>query len=66
MLRRLKLLWQVIRRLSGDDAYEQYLKHFDEHHQAHPDNNMRHTPLSKELFFRQWQDDKWNGVKRCC
>ncbi|MGZ8162329.1 MAG: CstA-like transporter-associated (seleno)protein, partial [Methylobacter sp.] len=48
MLRILKSLWQAVRRLSGDDAYEQYLKHFDEHHQAHPDNNMRHTPLSKE------------------
>ncbi|CAA9891552.1 conserved hypothetical protein [Candidatus Methylobacter favarea] len=66
MLRKLKSLWQIVRRLSGDDAYEQYLKHFDAHHQAHSDNSSCHAPLSKEMFFRQWQDDKWEGVKRCC
>ncbi len=52
-------LWLAIRRLSGDDAYDRYLAHYAEHHPAEP-------PLSREEFFKQWQDDKWKGVKRCC
>jgi uncharacterized short protein YbdD (DUF466 family) len=59
MFSKLKALWRMVRRLSGDDAYERYLQHHAEHHQGD-------TPLSKEAFFKQWQDEKWNGVKRCC
>ncbi len=59
MLRTLKTIWQMVRHLSGDDAYERYLQHQAMHHQAE-------TPLSKEAFFKQWQDEKWNGIKRCC
>jgi len=59
MLTKLKSLWCVIRRLSGDDAYERYLQHHAEHHQDEP-------PLNREEFFKQWQDSKWKGVKRCC
>jgi uncharacterized short protein YbdD (DUF466 family) len=57
----LKQVWQRIRELSGDDAYERYLAHYAEHHaQDAP------APLSREQFFKQWQDSKWKGVKRCC
>lgn len=56
MLRR---CWRGIRRLSGDDAYERYLAHHAEHHPDTP-------PLSREEFFKQWQGNKWKGVKRCC
>ena len=52
-------LWRTIRQLSGDDAYERYLKRHAEHHPDEP-------PLSREAFFRQWQDGKWKGIKRCC
>jgi uncharacterized short protein YbdD (DUF466 family) len=55
----LRTIWNVIRRLSGDDAYERYLRHHAEHHTGEP-------PLSRVVFFRQWQDHKWKGVKRCC
>lgn len=55
----LKRLWRTVRRLSGDDAYERYLAHFAEHH---PDQ----APLTRDVFFKQWQDEKWKGVKRCC
>ena len=54
----LKIVWQAIRQLSGDDAYERYLKHHAQHHQG--------EPLSKKEFFKRWQDAKWQGVKRCC
>lgn len=56
---RLQQLWRAVRRLSGDDAYERYLTHLAAHHPETP-------PLSREEFFKQWQDDKWKGVKRCC
>jgi len=62
MFKKLKLLWQTIRRLSGDDAYEQYLLHFSHHQKEHPHTEL----LSQEEFFNQWQDKKWKGVKRCC
>jgi uncharacterized short protein YbdD (DUF466 family) len=55
----LRSIWSFFRRLSGDDAYERYLRHHAEHHTGEP-------PLSREVFFRQWQDHKWKGVKRCC
>lgn len=56
----LKMLWRLLRQLSGDDAYERYLQHFALHHAVHEE------PLSPKLFFQQRQDEKWQGVKRCC
>lgn len=51
--------WQAVRYLSGDDAYERYLQHHAEHHAGE-------APLSRPEFFRQWQDGKWQGTRRCC
>ena len=65
MFRKVKTFWGIVRRLSGDDAYEQYLKHYARHHQTDAGHDY-HPPLSKADFFKQWQDEKWNGVKRCC
>lgn len=65
MFSKIKVCWQLLRRLSGDDAYERYLRHYAKHHKS----NCVHGsdgPLSKKDFFTQWQDEKWNGVKRCC
>lgn len=70
MLTKLKKAWQNIRQLSGDDAYERYLAHFSEHQQLLAvDNNGLESiepPLSREAFFKEWQDGKWKGIKRCC
>jgi uncharacterized short protein YbdD (DUF466 family) len=60
-----KAFWQFVRRLSGDDAYEQYLKRTARHHQADVGHEC-HPPLSKADFFKQWQDEKWSEIKRCC
>ena len=60
MMQIFKRFWNFVRRLSGDDAYEQYLKHFAEHHQD------EEAPLSREAFYKAWQDKKWKGIKRCC
>lgn len=56
---RLDALWRFIRRVSGDDAYERYLRH---HAEAHPGE----TALGRKEFFRREQERKWNGVRRCC
>jgi uncharacterized short protein YbdD (DUF466 family) len=63
MIEILKSIWKAIRRLSGDDAYERYLAHYAEHHAQ---DGSPEPPLGKEEFFRQWQDSKWKGIKRCC
>lgn len=64
----IKTLWNNIRRLSGDDAYEQYLKHYAQVHADDMDalEINASAPLSREAFFKEWQDKKWKGVKRCC
>jgi uncharacterized short protein YbdD (DUF466 family) len=56
-------LWQGVRQLSGDDAYEQYLKHHAEFHASTVDAL---PALSRRDFFKLWQDSQWKGVKRCC
>ncbi len=65
MLNFFKVLWLRVRQLSGDDAYERYLQHYALHHASHLDVEIK-PPLSQEAFFKEWQDRKWKGVKRCC
>jgi uncharacterized short protein YbdD (DUF466 family) len=65
MIDTFKKIWRGLRRLSGDDAYEQYLKHYAEHHASSAEHDDV-LPLSKAEFFKQWQEQKWNGIKRCC
>jgi uncharacterized short protein YbdD (DUF466 family) len=55
----LRLLWRVIRQLSGDDAYERYLAH---HTACHAET----APLSRKEYFQRQQQQKWSGIKRCC
>jgi len=59
ILGKIRTFWEGIRRISGDDAYERYLKQHADRHPAEP-------ALSRAEFFKQWQDGKWKGVKRCC
>ncbi|HEY3486996.1 MAG TPA: YbdD/YjiX family protein [Gammaproteobacteria bacterium] len=56
----LRQTWNVLRRLSGDDAYECYLDHLKRHH---PDAK----PLNRRSFFLSEQQRRWNGgPNRCC
>lgn len=57
----LKQIWNIVRRLSGDDAYERYLAHWREHHACEGGQ-----PLTRRAFFKAEQERKWNGVRRCC
>jgi uncharacterized short protein YbdD (DUF466 family) len=63
MFNKIKHIWHVIRRLSGDDAYERYLTH---HAQFHATMVDAQEPLSRKAFFKLWQDKKWTGINRCC
>jgi uncharacterized short protein YbdD (DUF466 family) len=49
----------ILRRLSGDDAYERYLIHCQNHHPTDPQ-------LSREAFFKAELERKWNRINRCC
>ncbi|MBI5918819.1 MAG: YbdD/YjiX family protein [Nitrosomonadales bacterium] len=52
-------VWRIVRQLSGDDAYERYLAHHATHHADTP-------PLSRAEYFRRREQEKWEGVRRCC
>lgn len=56
-----KSLWQGLRRLSGEDAYERYLTHWRERH-----GGEGGAPLDRKAFFQQQQERKWGGINRCC
>ncbi len=51
--------WSILRRATNDDAYERYLTHAAAHH-SHA------APLTRAQFFKQEQERKWAGIKRCC
>jgi len=55
----LRKIWQYLRQVSGDDAYERYLAH---HQQAH----VGEPPMTQKQHFRKRQDEKWSKVSRCC
>ncbi|HUS23568.1 MAG TPA: YbdD/YjiX family protein [Candidatus Binatia bacterium] len=56
----LRRLWQALRHLSGDDAYERYLAHHRAHHREA-------AAMTRAQFFRSEQTRKWNsGPQRCC
>jgi uncharacterized short protein YbdD (DUF466 family) len=56
---KLKQIWQYLRQVSSDDAFERYLAH---HRQAHPGK----PPMTREQHFTQRQVEKWSKVSRCC
>jgi uncharacterized short protein YbdD (DUF466 family) len=56
---RLSALWNFLRQLATDDAYERYLTHH-EHTHAHT------QPLGRRAFYEREQQRKWNDIKRCC
>ena len=59
MKKRMTRLWQLLRAMAGDDAYERYRAH---HTQCHLEDPM----LDARAFYLQRQREKWTGVSRCC
>ena len=63
VLMKIRHIWHLIRRLTGDDAYERYLKHHASFHAISVDAP---PPLSRQAFFKLRHDDKWKGINSCC
>ena len=55
----LEKLRDGLRELSGDDAYERYLAHWQEHQHDS-------QPLDRKSFYHLQQQQKWSGITRCC
>jgi uncharacterized short protein YbdD (DUF466 family) len=55
----LRALWRWLRAVSGDDAYERYVRHCG---QKHPGG----TVLSRGAFYAAELQRKWDGINRCC
>jgi uncharacterized short protein YbdD (DUF466 family) len=51
--------WRYLRHTSGDDAYERYVEHMALDHPGQP-------TMSRAQYFRLRQEQKWDGIKRCC
>ncbi|MDZ7737392.1 MAG: YbdD/YjiX family protein [Gammaproteobacteria bacterium] len=58
---RARNLWQGLLTLTGDDAYQRYLRHW---RQEHADSGER--PMSRREFYLAEQQRKWNKPNRCC
>jgi uncharacterized short protein YbdD (DUF466 family) len=52
-------VWETFRFIMGDDAYERYYAH---HRQHHADTPL----LDRREFYKQDQQAKWSGIRRCC
>jgi uncharacterized short protein YbdD (DUF466 family) len=51
--------FNLLRGVTGDDAYEKYLAH---HERTHPEQR----PMNAEDFFKAQLEQKWNCVSGCC
>lgn len=51
--------WRFVRELSGDDAYERYLRH---HRQHHPGERA----MTRKEYVRFREEQKWSRISRCC
>jgi uncharacterized short protein YbdD (DUF466 family) len=56
---RMHALWQALRALVGDDAYEKYCEHRG---RCHPEAAL----LDRRAFYLARLEQKWSGVTRCC
>jgi uncharacterized short protein YbdD (DUF466 family) len=61
MMQALRGIWALVRELTGDDAYERYLAHWQREHAVDDA-----APLDRAAFCREEQRRKWDGVRRCC
>jgi len=62
-VKRVAMLWQLVRRATGDDAYERYLAH---RRSCGSGCERDDPPLDRRAFYLAEQRRKWSGVTRCC
>lgn len=53
------LVWQLLRSLSGDDAYERYLEHWRDHHPGS-------AVLDRRAFYVRAQERRFSGGPTSC
>ncbi|MET0984738.1 MAG: CstA-like transporter-associated (seleno)protein [Steroidobacteraceae bacterium] len=58
MRSRIATFWRALRQLTGDDAYDRYLR-------AHSSRCGRPL-LSRRDFYAQREQSKWSSIQRCC
>lgn len=63
LLRKWSWIRDLVRRLSGDDAYERYLVHYA---RAHADAENAPARMTRKEFYRALENRRWNGPNRCC
>jgi uncharacterized short protein YbdD (DUF466 family) len=51
--------WEGLRALSGDDAYERYVRHRQARHPGEP-------VLDRSAFYRAELDRRFRQASRCC
>ena len=51
--------WQLLRQVSGDDAYERYVAHMSSEHPGQP-------LMERSAYYRLRLQQKWNRITRCC
>jgi len=56
---RWQILWSALRTLTGDDAYDRYVRHVHARHPGTP-------PLDRQAFYAAELDRRWEQVNRCC
>jgi uncharacterized short protein YbdD (DUF466 family) len=60
-----KRFWQLLRQLTGEDAYERYRAHHMSFHGSET-APIAEAPLTRQQFFKRQQEEKWSKVSRCC
>ena len=55
----LRVLGELVRGAAGTGGYDRYLEHCRRHHPDEP-------TLTRQVFFREQQAARWEGVSRCC
>ena len=56
---RFRNFWSALRTLTGDDAYDRYLRHVHARHPGTP-------PLDRAAFYAVELERRWKQVNRCC
>jgi uncharacterized short protein YbdD (DUF466 family) len=57
----LRRIWALLREMTGDDAYERYLDHWQARHATDGA-----APLDRAAFCKEELRRRWDGVRRCC
>lgn len=57
--RKLEIFWKFFQDLIGESDYERYLEHYLSEHPGK-------QPLTKQEFYMQETERKWNNIRKCC